>query len=129
MIMKNSDVLDRWTILIMKSRFNDQAKQELKAYDLEVAAIIKRLEKQNQLPLLKAICELQEANSKIWVLEASIRKEFKSDPLAIQHLSMEEVGKRAVQIRDFNSLRIAAKTNIDKIFKDIIDIKVDHASA
>ena len=135
MQMKKSEVFDRWTILLQKARFNDLAKKELETeFDPEVSIIMAGLVSNHIwsntfLGLIKSIMQLQEANAKIWVLEASIRKEFPDDPSAKKALSMEEVGERAIMIRDFNSLRIKAKKAIDEYFGEIPDVKVDHASS
>jgi hypothetical protein len=148
MQMKKSEIFDRWTILLQKARFNDLAKKELETeFDPEVSTIMADLIKKDLgkdyvlmdvgdllwsikfLELIKSIMQLQEANAKIWVLEASIRREFPNDPSAKKALSMEEVGERAIMIRDFNSLRIKAKKAIDEYFGEISDVKVDHASS
>jgi len=138
MQMKESEVLDRWTILLQKARFDNNAQKELLLFDEEVAEIISNSLHNKGIGedvrnwnkrFLKHLMKLQEANAKIWVLEASIRKEFKTDPTAQETLSMEEIGRRALQIRDFNSLRIEAKKDIDAFFNRISDNKVDHASA
>jgi len=138
MDMKKSEVLDRWTILLQKARFDENARKELDLFDGETNEIIS-ITLSNKytsgnindwnMRFLKHLMQLQEANAKIWVLEASIRREFKNDPLANQDLIMSEIGTRALQIRDINSLRIKAKKAIDEFFGEIPDVKVNHASS
>jgi len=138
MQMKESEILDRWTILLQKARFDENAQKELLIFDEEVAEIISASLSNKYTSgnisdwntrFQKHLMKLQEANAKIWVLEASVRKEFKNDPNARETLSMEEIGRRAIQIRNFNSLRIEAKKAINTFFGRISDNKVDHASA
>ena len=61
-----------------------------------------------------------ESNAKIWMLEGDIRKGKK--------MPLEEVGRRAILIRDHNKDRVAAKEQIDLMFGHTPDVKVDHAS-
>jgi hypothetical protein len=44
-------------------------------------------------------------------------------------MPLEEVGKRALEIRDHNKLRIAAKREIDIFYGHAPDVKVEHASS
>jgi len=125
--MKISDILDRWTILKMKARFDEDAKKELALYDESYYNLFK-----NNLGMAAClstlIVELMEANAKIWENESAIRKEFANDPTSSQKLQLEEVGRRAIIIRNHNKMRIEAKTKIDKLFGNIPDNKVNHAS-
>lgn len=148
MEMKVSDVLDRWTIVRMKARFDKDAKKELESYDAEVQALIKKdnanaapgfATKMSSHTFLGYMMELMEANAKIWENEAAIRNEYKDDPA--NHIvragsppdgkvfDYEKIGQRALIIRDLNRQRVAAKSKIDKLFGQISDNKVDHASA
>lgn len=130
MQMKKSEIFDRWTILLQKARFNDLAKQELETiFDPEIRHIIDGICNTDIVPLLKSILKLQESNAKIWILEASIRKEFANDPSSKKDLTMAEVGERALSIRDHNTIRIQAKKEIDSFFGEISDEKVNHASS
>lgn len=126
--MKNSDVLDRWTILNQKIRFTEAVKQEKETFDREVSKIIKDIDKKILFIVIEAIAELQEANAKIWLLESAVRKEFSKDPTSAKELTREEIGDRAIMIRDFNKLRIHAKDKIDLLFSQTSDIKVNHLS-
>lgn len=122
MEMKKSDLLDRWTILLMKARLDASAKLELENCDQEAHNAVEKVG-------LHSLMQLMEANAKIWALEASIRQEYKDDSQSSSKLSLEEVGRRALQIREYNKLRIEAKTLIDASFGETPDKKVDHASA
>ena len=66
---------------------------------------------------------LYEANGNIWDLEANIRKG------QLEQMSMEEVGKTAIRIRESNGLRVRIKSEIvDKTGIGYKDIKINHAS-
>ena len=69
------------------------------------------------------IKRLKEVNSNIWNLEADIRacKE--------EELGLEEVGRRAIQIRKLNKIRIGIKNEIvDQTNSGFKDIKMNHGS-
>jgi hypothetical protein len=129
MRMKMGDFFDRLTILRMKARLDKNAKQELGEFMAEFRkAMGKKTWKRNAHVLVPWIMQLAEVNAKTWIKEASIRKEYSSDPEAGQDLDLAEVGKRALEIRDYNRLRIEAKNAIDRVYGGIPDRKVDHAS-
>ncbi|VVB82629.1 Uncharacterised protein [uncultured archaeon] len=66
---------------------------------------------------------LYEINGKIWDLESDIRKGKENE------LGLEEVGKRAIAIRNLNGKRVGIKSEIvDKIGLGYKDIKINHAS-
>ena len=66
---------------------------------------------------------LYETNGKIWDLESAIRKGKENE------LGLEEVGRRAIEIRTINGQRIAIKSEIvEKIGIGYKDIKINHAS-
>lgn len=125
--MKKSEILDRWTILNMKVRLDDRVRVEMSQYDQELQKIIDEATVYQML-FIKTLCALQEANSKIWVLEASLRQEYKDDPLNTGEVTDVELAKRAKLIREHNKTRIKAKQEIDKMFGESQDFKVDHAS-
>ena len=63
------------------------------------------------------------SNIKISILEADIRQGKEKE------LGLEEVGRRALEIRDINKERVALKNALKEIFKDgFRDIKVNHRS-
>lgn len=125
--MKKSEILDRWTILNMKVRLDERVLVEMNQYDQELQKIIDEATV-CPMPFIKTLCALQEANSKIWVLEASLRQEYKDDPSNTGEVTDVELGKRAKLIREHNKTRIKAKQEIDKMFGENQDFKVDHAS-
>lgn len=134
MKMSMGEVMDRYTILRMKARLSEDAAVDLSRYEDEIMCVIGRLatEKRN-LPdkgrlVIENLLTLQEANSKIWMLEASLRDEYKGDPSNDGPVTDAEFGRRARKIRDHNKMRVEAKKAIDVLFGDIPDVKVEHAS-
>ena len=63
-------------------------------------------------------------NNRIWHLEADIRKGKEG------LLGLEEVGRRAIEIREHNAERVALKNELTKRLDPggLFDVKVDHAS-
>jgi len=67
--------------------------------------------------------ELYEINRKIWDLEDNIRKGQTG------HLTLEEVGRTALAIRDSNGIRVAIKAKVvSTIGIGYREIKINHAS-
>lgn len=82
-----------------------------------------KYELKNDIKLIPYIKKLYEINKCIWDLEAAIRQG------KIGTLGLEEVGKRAILIRNFNNQRVKTKNEITKLTKDgFIDIKRNHCS-
>jgi len=113
MEMTPGEIVDRYTILRMKAAQAPELFPELSKYSDEIVKL-------NIMRIWPFALILMEMNAKIWMLEADIRKG--------KEMPIEEVGKRALAIRDLNKNRVLAKAEIDKIFKVIPDVKVDHAS-
>jgi len=68
--------------------------------------------------------QLYEANATTWDLEAAIRQGKEDE------LGLEEVGRRAIAIRENNGIRVGIKNDIVKeIGKGYTDVKIDHISA
>lgn len=145
MYMKVSDILDRWTILKMKARYDETSKKELALYDAEISTLIAadakalrpgETSRTTSLSFLSIIADLMEANAKTWENESAIRNEYLQDPAnnckmrtgKERPMSLEEIGKRALAIREHNKQRVAAKAKIDQLFGQLPDRKIDHAS-
>lgn len=66
--------------------------------------------------------ELYSINGQIWDLEADIRQG--------KNIALDEVGRRAISIREHNKIRVGIKNKIIKIIKKgYPDIKINHGSA
>lgn len=66
--------------------------------------------------------QLREINGRIWDLESDIRKGKEGE------LGLEEVGRRAIAIRNINAERIALKNTIANLHEEYEEKKYDHAS-
>jgi hypothetical protein len=122
MEMSPSEIVDRWSIVRMKCRYDDSLLPLYLQLDAEVRKFF-------VWDIMHIITNLVEANAKIWVLEASTRNMYKKDPsnTGVQ-VSAEEVGRVTLQIREHNDLRLKNKDAIDRYFGAIPDKKFDHRS-
>jgi hypothetical protein len=127
--MSPGEVFDRYTILRMKSihatKDVSMQKEKEKFADevrliLEYHPVVKDV--MNRFALVGLLLEIMEANAKIWVLESAIREPVNGE------LADDEVGRRAIQIREHNKKRVIAKAAVDTMLGATPDFKVDHAS-
>jgi hypothetical protein len=119
-----ADLVDRYTILKLKVGHGlVDAKAEL----IEVLAAL--METAGELSITTEgiesfINRLHIVNGEIWALEADIRDGKE------QFLGLQEVGRRALAIRDKNRDRVAIKNEIVAISGEgFPDLKTQHASA
>ena len=121
MEMPLPELLDRLVIVRLKAeRIGDKEKEEeLEFYNKE----LENYRKKGLIIKNEWLKKLYEVNGKIWDLEADIRKGKEGE------LGLEEVGRRAIEIRNLNKTRISIKNEITEVtgsgFKDV---KVNHAS-
>jgi hypothetical protein len=128
--MSPGEVLDRWTILRMKTRLEPKLAGELARFEDEAMGLLELAREKGFFPaVLRHALVLMETNSKIWMLEASLRKEYHGDPAAREKLDKDAIVERVFMIRDINRLRVEAKGLADEAFGFQPDVKVDHASA
>lgn len=111
------DVIDRWTIAYLKNiRGNIDNTDEIYEYQ-------DYCQTYDQNVISRFFKELLQHNGDIWTLESDIRK-GKDD-----ELGLEEIGRRAIQIREHNKLRIEVKNRINSYFKEgHQEIKINHTS-
>lgn len=109
MEMPQHEIADRLSILILKWVNGLSVKEELVEYSKDFKITGKFL-------------DLLRVNSDIWKLESAIRQ-GKEDTLPL-----EEVGRRALAIRDLNKERIAIKNEIAIQYGAWTEVKVRHAS-
>jgi hypothetical protein len=115
------DIIDRWAIAKLKAEHigADESRKEYQWFceginelETKYPAIDWNLYKQ----------EILDIHSKIWDLESGIRQGKLDNNLT-------EVGRRAIQIRDWNKKRVALKNEINlKTGEGFQDIKKDHGS-
>jgi hypothetical protein len=111
-----SELCDRYSIAMLKvERIGEPSCIE------EYNELKKELS--NDLILQDYIDVLYKINRQIWDLESDIRKGKESE------LGLEEVGRRAIAIRELNKKRVSVKNEIVKITNTgFIDVKMNHAS-
>jgi hypothetical protein len=115
MKMPISEICDRYSIaLLKKERANAENQSEIEEFGNEIKKY-KNIE--------EYVEKLIDVNGKIWDLESDIRKGKEGE------LGLEEVGRRAITIRELNKIRVGYKNDIVDISKEgYRDIKMNHAS-
>ena len=113
--MSLGEIADRYSIIKLKSERTDvDCKEEFDTLKNEL----------NGDEIYTYVDQLYKVNGRIWDLESDIRKGKEGE------LGLEEVGRRAIMIRDFNKERINIKNIINTIYKTgFIEKKINHASA
>lgn len=111
------DIIDRWSIAFLKKdRANIDTVQEQWDY-------LDYCQKYDQALVADYFKKLLTVNGQIWTLESDIRKGKE------QELGLEEVGRRALQIRDYNKERVRFKNELNERFNEgYQEIKVNHSS-
>lgn len=113
-----ADVIDRFTIVrLKKERMVPTPDSVLREY----CELLREIDRVGYEDAHDWVDALYEVNSAIWDLEADIRQ--------AKDLSLEEVGRRALLIRDQNRERVFLKNIICNITKTgFPEFKSDHAS-
>jgi hypothetical protein len=116
MKMSLGEIVDRYSIVKLKSERTD-----LDCFD-ELNALKNEIDSVENLILY--VQDLIDINGKIWDLESDIRKGKEGI------LGLEEVGRRAIAIRELNGIRVNLKNKINTFFNTgFIEKKINHASA
>ncbi len=120
--MHLSEVIDRMTIV--KLKIERIGEPHLKKEYNEYENALNEFEKKGIKIKDKWFSELYEINKKIWDLESDIRRGKEKE------LGLEEVGRRAIEIRNINQQRVSIKNQItEETGNGFKDIKMNHASA
>jgi hypothetical protein len=116
MKMPISEIADRLSIaMLKKARANADNELEINTLMNEVSKYAGALE---------YVDKLLDINGKIWDLESDIRKGKEAE------LGLEEVGRRAIKIREFNKIRVGYKNEMVTRYEEgFQDIKMNHASS
>jgi uncharacterized protein YxjI len=74
--------------------------------------------------LSELVAQLLKINGEMWDAEWAIRKGLDAD------LGLDEIGRRALRIRDLNRVRVAVKNQIAQLVDqpEFLDCKMNHAS-
>lgn len=116
MEISKGDLVDRYSIVKLKSERTDVDCSD------ESTSLIEEISKTDGL--VDFVQELYTVNGMIWDLESDIRKGREGE------LGLEEVGRRAIAIRELNGKRVAIKNKVNTIYNSgFIETKVNHASA
>src|SRR3989344_7576501 len=120
MEMSLNEVIDRYSILLLKKERlpeNNALLKECVRFEKDI------LRHEDQKYIQEKIVLLKEVNGKIWDLESDIRKGKEGE------LGLEEVGRRALVIRDLNTERVRLKNLAAERLGEVKEVKVDHASS
>lgn len=116
-----SEMLDRMSILKLKiERIKEEhLNEEMREYE----KALKEFEAKGIIIKKQWLDDLYDLNKQIWDLESDIRKGKEGE------LGLEEVGRRAIAIRDINKKRVAIKNKItEETGLGFKDVKMNHAS-
>jgi len=125
MITPIAEIIDRLSIVTLKKNHDSENLEILKEWDIYNSEFITYCirNKELEVTLVNAQEQLFEINGKIWTLESDIRKGKENE------LGLEEVGRRAIAIRELNKQRINVKNAITVLTNQgHKEIKIDHAS-
>ena len=119
--MPLAEVIDRFVIVKLKK---ERIKTEDKTDEHEHYKKVLEDYKNKGIDIKQEWIErLYDANGKIWDLESDLRKGKEG------LLGLEEVGRRAIKIREINKIRISIKNEIvEATGSGFKDIKMNHAS-
>ena len=113
--MPISEIADRLSICMLKQeRTSEDLRKEIELYESELRGY------EN---IHEYVDKLYEINGEIWHLESDIRKGREKE------LGLEEVGRRAILIREQNKKRVFVKNQMVETYGEgFKDIKVNHGS-
>lgn len=114
--MPISEIVDRLSIALLKQqRTDNDMSEEISVYRSNLEAYP---ESEEFLSLLFSV------NGKIWDLESDIRRGNE------KLLGLEEIGRRALNIRELNKERVSYKNALVKLYGEgFEDIKMNHGSS
>ncbi len=115
------EVADRYTIAILKIERLDHTEIDIQDMERQIKYYKEGLDLNNP-ELSRLVDELYEINGKMWDAEHAIRKGQD------ENLGLEEIGKRAIKIRDLNKVRMKVKNDIIELTGDgFKDCKMNYA--
>lgn len=112
------EIVDRYAIAVVKfEKTNGANKEELDFY-------LSQMKSTNINPLNSKVIELIEHHAYVWSLEDDFKK------AKIDNLPLEEIGRRALHIRDIGYKRVDLKNSIAELLDidSVREIKRDHIS-
>lgn len=118
------ELIDRLCIARVKfERTSGGNRDELDWYEARYQELIADLSPDQLAQLQNDIAEITKIHNKIWDLEWQLKS-------GVEHLlELDEIGRRAIAIRDWNNRRITYKNSIAALFGlKLREIKTDHLS-
>ena len=118
------ELIDRLCIARIKHERTSGANQdELDWYEDKYRQLIEIMDTRQRATLDHNIAEITVIHNQIWDLEWQLKS-------GVEHLlPMDEIGRRAIAIRDWNNRRITYKNSIAELFGlKMREIKTDHLS-
>lgn len=118
------ELIDRLCIARIKfERTGGGNQDELDWYETQYQQLILDLSPEQLTQLQNDIAEITKIHNKIWDLEWQLKS-------GVEHLlELDEIGRRAIAIRDWNNKRITYKNSIAALFNlKLREIKTDHLS-
>lgn len=119
------ELIDRLCIARVKfERTSGGNQDELDWYESHYQELIQNLSPDQLIQLQNDIAEITKIHNQIWDLEWQLKS-------GVEHLlELDEIGRRAIAIRDWNHKRITYKNSIAALFGlKMREIKTDHLSA
>lgn len=119
------ELIDRLCIARVKfERTSGGNQDELDWYESHYQELIQNLSPDQLTQLENDIAEITKIHNQIWDLEWQLKS-------GVEHLlELDEIGRRAIAIRDWNNRRITYKNSIAALFGlKMREIKTDHLSA
>ena len=119
------ELIDRLCIARVKyQRTTGGNQDELDWYEDRYQELVQDLTAEQIDQLNKDIDEITKIHNQIWNLEWQLKS-------GVEHLlPLDEIGRRAIAIRDWNNRRISYKNSIAALFGlKLREIKTDHLSA
>jgi hypothetical protein len=109
------EIVDRYAISVVKHEKTQGANQE------ELNFYLEQMKESNINPLNVKVIELIEHHRYVWSLEDDFKK------AKIDNLPLEEIGRRALYIRDIGYRRVDLKNTLAESLGDPVrEIKQDH---
>jgi hypothetical protein len=118
------ELIDRLCIARVKfERTSGGNQDELDWYEARYQELIADLSPDQLAQLQNDIAEITKIHNRIWDLEWQLKS-------GVEHLlELDEIGRRAIAIRDWNNRRITYKNSIAEVFGlKLREIKTDHLS-
>ena len=122
-----ADIFDKLSILELKRRRLPDDKLLMKQYEAyrdEKNRLMNNLNFDDRNLATQYYNELSKLNTSIWDIENEIREGGE------KHIPLEEIGRRALKVRNYNGMRTIIKNKLSTLFNQELykEVKIDHVS-